>query len=290
MKQNKVIRQRLYTSYTSTLISVALVLFVLSLVGILLTSERALSNHVKEKVGFTLFLKHDVGESDMFELRKKIDAMEMVKSTEYVSAEEASRRLAETLGQNYIDLADGNPIPPSLEVHFYADYATPENFIKIEQQYKNHELVDSIHYDKSHVQNLNLNIEKLSLFLLVLSGLLLLISIVLIHNTIRLTVYTKRFLIKTMQLVGATNHYIRSPFLLRGAFQGFLSGLIAVLITSGILYVLKMGSYEIIKYLDLELLGIVFLSVILIGMFLTFVATFFALNKFLKLNQEELYI
>jgi len=124
----------------------------------------------------------------------------------------------------------------------------------------------------------------------VLSGLLLLISIVLIHNTIRLTVYTKRFLIKTMQLVGATNHYIRSPFLLRGAFQGFLSGLIAVLITSGILYVLKMGSYEIIKYLDLELLGIVFLSVILIGMFLTFVATFFALNKFLKLNQEELYI
>ena len=148
MKQNKVIRQRLYTSYTSTLISVALVLFVLSLVGILLTSERALSNHVKEKVGFTLFLKPDVGESDMFELRKKIDAMEMVKSTEYVSAEEASRRLAETLGQNYIDLADGNPIPPSLEVHFYADYATPENFIKIEQHYKNHELVDSTHYDK----------------------------------------------------------------------------------------------------------------------------------------------
>lgn len=289
-RQNKIIRQRMVTSYTSTLISVALVLFVLSLIGILLTSERTLSNHIKEKIGFTLFLKSDVREADMFELRKKVDAMEMVKSTEYVSAEEASNRLAETLGQNYIDLANGNPVPPSLEVHFYADYATPENFILIEQQFKNNELVDSIHYDRTHVQTLNTNIKRISLFLLALSALLFIVSTVLIHNTIRLAIYSKRFLIKTMQLVGATNHYIRSPFLLRGAFQGFLSGIIAVALTAGILYLLQTEASEIINYLDFELLGIVFLTVILIGMFLTFVATFVALNKFLKINKDELYI
>lgn len=289
-RQNKIIRQRIATSYTSTLISVALVLFVLSLIGLLLTSGRMLSNHIKEKVGFTLFLKQDVRDADMFQLRKTIDDMEMVKSTEYVSAEEASARLSETLGADYVDLADGNPIPPSIEVHFYADYATPENFVLVEQQFKNNELVDSIHYDRSHVQTLHSNIKNVSLFLLALSVLLLVISVVLIHNTIRLSIYSKRFLIKTMQLVGATNHYIRSPFLLRGAFQGFLSGLIAVSMTAGILYLLKVEAYEIIRYLDFELLGIVFLAVILIGMFLTFIATFFALNKFLKTNKDELYI
>lgn len=290
MKQNKIIHKRLLTSYTSTLISVALVLFVLSLIGLLLTSERALSKQIKEKVGFTLFLKPDIADADMFELRKKIDALEMVKSTEYISAEEASNRLAETLGKEYIDLADGNPIPPSLEVHFYADYATPENFILIEQQFKNNEYVDSIHYDRSHVQNLNSNIKKISFFLLILGILLLIVSIVLIHNTIRLSIYSKRFLIKTMQLVGATNHYIRSPFLLRGTFQGFLSGIIAVSMSIGILYFMHSQATEFVKYLDFELLGVVFLSVILVGMLLTFIATFIALNKFLKLNKDELYI
>ncbi|MCQ2959698.1 MAG: permease-like cell division protein FtsX [Bacteroidales bacterium] len=289
MKQNKVIRQRILTSYTSTLISVVVVLFVLCLVGLLLTSGRTLSNHIKEKVGFTLFLKTDVREADMFELRKKVDAMEMVKSTEYISAEEASNRLAETLGQNYVDLAEGNPIPPSLEVHFYAEYATPENFVLIEQQFKNNELIDSIHYDRSHIKTLDANIRRISWFLLALSALLFVVSIVLIHNTIRLSIYSKRFLIKTMQLVGATNHYIRSPFLLRGTFQGLLSGLIAVALTAGILYLLRTEASEIINYLDFELLGIVFLAVILIGMFLTFITTFFALNKFLKLNKDELY-
>ncbi|MCQ2607592.1 MAG: permease-like cell division protein FtsX [Bacteroidales bacterium] len=290
MKQNKVIRRRFLSSYTSTLISVALVLFVLCLIGLLLTSERAVSKQIKEQVGFTLFLKPDIAEADMFELRKKIDVMDMVKSTEYVSAEEASNRLAETLGQDYVDLAEGNPIPPSLEVHFHADYATPDNFVLVEQQFKNNEFVDSIHYDRSHIKNLNSNIKKVSLFLFVLGLLLLVVSIVLIHNTIRLSVYSKRFLIKTMQMVGATNRYIRSPFLLRGAFQGFLSGVIAVALTAGVLYLLKNASLETIDYLDIELLGIVFLTIILVGMFLTFVATFFVLNKFLKVNKEDLYI
>ena len=289
-RQNKIIRQRILSSYTSTLISVALVLFVLCLIGLLLTSERALSKQIKEKVGFTLFLKSDIRDADMFELRKKIDAMEMVKSTEYVSSEKANKRLAETLGQTYVDLAEGNPIPPSLEVHFYADYATPENFILVEQQFKNNELVDSIHYDRSHIQSLNSNIKKVSLFLLLLSVLLFMISVVLIHNTIRLSIYSKRFLIRTMQLMGATNHYIRSPFMLRSTFQGFLSGLIAVALTSGILYFMQAEGAEILKYLDFELLGVVFLSVILVGMLLTCIATFFAMNKFLKINTDDLYI
>ncbi|HON51615.1 MAG TPA: permease-like cell division protein FtsX [Bacteroidales bacterium] len=289
-RQNKLIQQRIISSYSSTLISVALVLFILSLVGLIVLNEHKISNHIKEKVGFTIFLKQDVKEADLQGLRKRLDAMEMVKSTEYVSAEEASKRLAVTLGKDYIDLAQGNPVPPSIEVRLFAEYATAENFVKIEQQMQGNEYVDTIHYDRLHIQTLNLNLKRISFFLLGLGLLLFGISIVLIHNTIRLSVYSKRFIINTMQLVGATNAYIRQPFILRGAFQGFVSALIAIALLSGFLFFLQKEIKDFIKYLDFELLGILFLSIILIGIALSTIATYFAVNRFLNIHKDDLYI
>jgi cell division transport system permease protein len=289
-RQNKLIQQRIISSYSSTLISVALVLFILSLVGLIVLNEHKISNHIKEKVGFTIFLKQDVKEADLQGLRKRLDAMEMVKSTEYVSAEEASKRLAVTLGKDYIDLAQGNPVPPSIEVRLFAEYATAENFVKIEQQMQGNEYVDTIHYDRLHIQTLNSNLKRISFFLLGLGLLLFGISIVLIHNTIRLSVYSKRFIINTMQLVGATNAYIRQPFILRGAFQGFVSALIAIALLSGFLFFLQKEIKDFIKYLDFELLGILFLSIILIGIALSTIATYFAVNRFLNIHKDDLYI
>lgn len=289
-RQNKLIQQRIISSYSSTLISIALVLFILSLVGLIILNEHKISNHVKEKVGFTIFLKEHVKEADLQGLRKRLDAMEMVKSTEFVSAEEASKRLAVTLGKDYIDLAQGNPVPPSIEVRLFAEFATSENFIKIEQQMQGNEYVDTIHYDRLHIQTLNTNIKRISFFLLGLGLLLFSISTVLIHNTIRLSVYSKRFIINTMQLVGATNAYIRQPFILRGAFQGFVSSLIAIALLSGFLFFLQKEIKDFIKYLDFELLGILFLSIILIGIALSTIATYFAVNRFLNIHKDDLYI
>lgn len=289
-RQHKSVRKRLISSYSSTLISVALVLFILSLVGLLVLNERKISNYVKEKIGFTIFLKEDVKEATMQELRKQIDAMDMVRTTEFVSSDEASNRLADMLGRDYIDLADGNPIPPSIEVRLYAEHAQVENFIRIEQSLKDNASIDAIHYDRMHIQVLNSNIKKINLMLLGLSFLLFAISIVLIFNTIRLSVYSKRFIINTMQLVGATHAYIRQPFVLRGAFQGFLSSLIAIAFLSTLLYFLQNEIKDFIKYLDFELLGVLFLSIILLGILLSTIATFFAVNKFLNIHKDELYV
>lgn len=288
--QNSVIRRRLATSYTSSLISIALVLFVLSLIGLIMMNEHRISNHIKESVSLTVFLKSDINEANQINFRKKIEAHEMVKSAEYVSAEQAAERLAETLGKNLVDLAGSNPVPPSIEIRLYSDYATVENFAVIEQDFQDNEWVDAIHYNRENVANLTKTIQQISFVLLILGALLFIISSVLIHNTIRLSIYSKRFIIRTMQLVGATNSYIRSPFIMRGAFQGALSALIAIGILSGILYFLQNNVKDFVKFLDFELLGILFLSLILVGMILSVVATFFAVNKFLRIHKDDLYI
>ncbi|HRS19418.1 MAG TPA: FtsX-like permease family protein, partial [Bacteroidales bacterium] len=158
------------------------------------------------------------------------------------------------------------------------------------QQMQGNEYVDTIHYDRLHIQTLNSNLKRISFFLLGLGLLLFGISIVLIHNTIRLSVYSKRFIINTMQLVGATNAYIRQPFILRGAFQGFVSALIAIALLSGFLFFLQKEIKDFIKYLDFELLGILFLSIILIGIALSTIATYFAVNRFLNIHKDDLYI
>jgi len=289
-QQSNTIKRRLLSSYSTTLISISLVLFLLSLVGLLILNQHKISNHVKENVGFTIFLEKNCKEADMHELRKRIDAMPFVKSSEYISPEQASMRLAETLGQDYIDLANGHPVPPSIEVRFIATHATSERFAEIESMMKDNNLVDSVHYDKVQIESLNTNIRKISMFLLGFSFLLFLISIVLIHNTIRLSIYSKRFIINTMQLVGATRNYIRAPFLFQGAFHGFYAAVIALSMLAGLLYFLQTELKEFSKYLDFELLGVLFLSVILIGMFLSLLATFFAVTKFLNIHKDDLYI
>lgn len=253
-------------------------------------SEHRISNHIKESVSLTIFLKTDVNEANQIAFRKKIDAHDMVKSTEYVSEEQANERLAETLGKDFLDLADGNPVPPSIEIRLYSEYATAENFSALEEEFKTEESVDSIHYNKENVANLSKTIQQISYILLLLSALLFIISTVLIHNTIRLRVYSKRFIIRTMQLVGATNSYIRSPFIARGAIQGMLSALIAIGLLSGILYFLQKNVKEFVNFLDFELLGILFLSLIIVGIVLSVIATFFAVNKFLRIDKDDLYI
>lgn len=292
--QNRLVRKRLRSSYTSTLISTALVLFLLSLIGFLVLNQQKITNHIREKIGFTIFLKENVNDANIQLISKTLDADNRIKSTDFVSMDEAKERLAKTLGKDYVDLVQGNPVPPSIEVRLYAEHATPDNFTEIEQNLKKdsrfESMIDSFHYDRLQVEKLNDNIHTISMFLLAFSALLFLISTVLINNTIRLSIYSKRFIINTMQLVGATRGYIRTPFLLQGAFRGVYSAVIALAMLTGLIYFLQTEVKEIVKYLDFELLGVLFLSVILIGMLLSLLATYFAVNKFLNINKDDLYI
>lgn len=288
--KNSALKYKLRTSFITTVISVSLVLLLLGVVGLLLLNAQRLSNYVKENIGFTIFLNENIKEVEMHRLQKELDAMEMVKSTKFITKEEAAQELIEDLGENFIDFLGYNPLPASISVKFYAKYATPENFQKIESQLTDYDEIKEVFYHKSLIHLVNDNIRKITIGLLGFSLLLFIISFVLINNTIRLTVYSKRFLIRTMQLVGATKGFIRSPFVLKSAGHGIISALLALIMLSGIIITLQNEFTEIASSIDIELIGILFVIVIILGAIISSVATFFAVNKYLNINSDDLYI
>src|SRR6056297_1571436 len=226
-KEPAVTKRRLRSSYLTS-ISITLVLFMLGVLGLLILNAQRLSEYVKENIGFSIILKENVKEVDVILLQKTLDAAEYVKSTKYITKEQAAKELQEELGENFIDFLGYNPLLASIEVHLYADYANPDSIKIIEQDFQQYELIKEVFYQKSLVSLVNENIRKISFIILVFSGLLFLIAIALINNTIRLSVYSKRFIINTMQLVGATRGFIRRPFLFRSVWQGIVAALLAI--------------------------------------------------------------
>lgn len=289
-QKNKALKYKLRTSFITTIISVSLVLLLLGLVGMLLLNAQRLSNYVKENIGITIFLKDNVREVDMHRLQKELDAMDIVKSTLFVTKDEAALELQQDLGENFIDFLGYNPLPSSINVKMYAEYATAENFQKFEEQIVKYDEVKEVYYHKSLIHLVNENIRKITAGLLGLSFLLFIISFVLINNTIRLSVYSKRFLIRTMQLVGATKGFIRTPFILKSAGQGILSAVISLIMLSGIIYTIKNEFIDIAGDIAYELIGILFIIVIILGAIISSIATFFAVNKYLRIKSDDLYI
>ena len=224
-KDTRISKRRLRSSYITSIISISLVLFLLGLIGILLINAKRLSDHVKENIGFTIILNENVKEVDILRLQKSLDAQEYVKSTEYISKEEAASELTEELGEDFIEFLGYNPLGATIDVRFYAGYANPDSISFIEGQINSFEEVKEVFYQKSLLHLVNENIRKISFIILLFSALLFLIAVALINNTIRLSVYSRRFLINTMKLVGATRTFIRRPFLYRSAGHGILAAL-----------------------------------------------------------------
>ena len=289
-KEAKITRFRLQSSYVTSIISISLVLFLLGLVGLLILNTRKLSDYVKENIGFSVILKDNVKEVEIIRLQKNLDATRYVKATEYITKEKAARELQEELGEDFVDFLGYNPLLASIDVHLYASYANPDSIAVIENDLQQYPQVKEVFYQKSLVHLVNENVKKISIIILLFSGLLFLIAVALINNTIRLSVYSKRFLIRTMQLVGATRGFIRRPFLYKGAVHGIIGALIAIglLVTS--LYFIQNEFKEIISLQDYRILAVLFVSVLLMGIIINWISTYFAVNKYLNIKTDDLYI
>ena len=204
----------------------ALVLFMLGLVGLLILNAKKLSDYVKEHIGFTIIVSAATNDADILRLQKQLNAFPSVKSTEYITRERAAKELTKEMGEDFVSILGENPLPPTIDVKLYADYANPDSIALLEKKTKAMPMVEEILYEKSMIHLVNENIQKISLIILGFSGLLFIIAIALINNTVRLLVYSRRFIIRTMQLVGATRTFIRRPILLQSLAYGFVASLI----------------------------------------------------------------
>lgn len=282
-------RRRLRTSYFSTVLSISLVLFLMGLMGFLLINARRISNNVKENIGFDVILKEDIKEAEIIQFRKLMDASDFVRSTRFISKDEAAKDLEQKIGEDFIKFLGYNPLSSAVEVKLKAEYAHPDSIGWIEKEMTQSTIVKEVFYEKNLVNMVNENVNKISFVLFGFTVLLLIISIALINNTIRLSIYSKRFLIKTMQLVGATPGFIRKPFLFRSIRHGVYSGMIAILLLGGSLYLLYNQVPELFVIEDLKLFGVLALSIIILGILISSISTLIAIAKYLKLKIDDLY-
>ncbi len=282
-------RRRYQSSKITTIVSITLVLVMLGLLALTIVHARKLSDYVRENIGFRVYIKDDAPVEDIIILQQRLDGSTFVKSSEYISPEQAARELTAELGEDFIEFLGYNPLPPSIDLRVKAGYANVDSLQVIENLLMQEIIVKEVFYQKSLVHLINKNIRRISIVLLGISGLLLLIAMALINNTIRLSVYSRRFIIRTMKLVGATRGFIGRPFILRGILQGFYSAVFAIILLSTMLYFLMKQVPELQSLVDIYMYVAVFFLVILTGMFLSWISTFFAVRKYLKMKEDDLY-
>ena len=287
--QKKVSKRKLQSSYLTTIVSISMVLFMLGLLGILVLNSKKLSDHVRENIGFSIIMNEGVKEARVMELKKNLDASDFVKYTEYITPEEAAAELQEELGEDFIGFLGYNPLLPSIDLRLNADYANIDSLKVIEAQLLQNSDIKEVYYQESLVEMINDNVRRIGVFILFFSVLLMIVATALISNTIRLAVYSKRFMIRTMQLVGATKHFIRMPFILTGILHGLIAALIASVALVSILYFLMQEVPELVNLQDFNLFAILFAFVILAGVFITWLSNLSAVNKYLKAKPEDLY-
>jgi cell division transport system permease protein len=287
--KNNSLYNSLLSSSASVVISLSLVLFVVGLLGLVLINAQRLSNYVKENVGFTIMLKADIAEIEIIKFQKELDAYAFVKSTIFVSKERATQDLQKDLGEDFVKFLGYSPLLASLDVKLNATYANTDSLNIIKNALNKNSNVHEVFYQKDLVDKLNKNINRLSVFLLTFCGLLFIIAFALINNTIRLSVYAKRFLIRTMRLVGATNNFIQKPFLIKGLYQGVYSSIFAIFMLIGSIQLVQGEVANILNITDLKIIGLVFIIIFFSGLFISWVSTYFAVRKFIKQNESELY-
>jgi len=281
-------KRRLKSSYLTSVVSIFLVLFMMGSLGLLIMSSKKISDYVKESFGFEVFMNENVKEADIKQLQKTLDSYDFVKSTDYITKERAAEILEEDLGEEFVSFI-GYTLPPSIDVRFIASYANNDSLAVLEKQLLENQNVKEVSYQKSLIHLVNKNLKKIGFIILIVSVLFLMIAIALINNTIRLSVYSKRFLIKTMQLVGATQGFIRKPFVIQGVIQGVISAFIAIGFLIGVLYFFKKNMPELIELHEIDLILTLFGFVIILGILISWLSTWFAVRKYLRIKTDNLY-
>ncbi|MFZ4522089.1 MAG: cell division protein FtsX [Bacteroidales bacterium] len=282
-------RRRIATSQITTVISITLVLFLMGLLGLILLHARTLSDYVRENIGFSIMIREGVKESGILQLKKNLDGQYYVKSTEYITSDKAAEKLKTELGEDFIGFLGYNPLLPTIDLRIKGPYANADTLRKIEKRLLAIPEIKEVYYQKSLVDEINSNIEKISLVLLGFTGILLFIAIVLINNTIRLAVYSRRFIIRTMQLVGATEGFIRRPMLWRSILHGFISAFIALLLLMLLTYFAIEEIPELAGLQDPPLLVVLVVFIFLLGAIISWFSTWLAVRKYLRIHTDLLY-
>ncbi|MFD2563233.1 cell division protein FtsX [Aquimarina rubra] len=282
-------KRRLISSYFSVVISISLVLFLLGLLGLLVLNTKKVADHFKEKIALTIYLKDTAKDVEIKQMEKSLALAEYTKSTTYISKDEAAEEHSKDIGENFMDFLGYNPLQNSIDVYLKADFVDQVKIDEITTSITKKDFVDEVTYDKPLISLLNDNIKKISFWVLLISGIFTFIAVLLINSSIRLSVYSKRFIIKTMQMVGATKRFIRKPFIWKSVRLGMIGAIVALIGVGVVLYYLDKAFPELALLSDEILLIGLFASVFGIGVLITWISTFFATQRFLNLRTDELY-
>ncbi|MCB0484370.1 MAG: ABC transporter permease [Flavobacteriales bacterium] len=287
--EEKFTRKQLRSSYVTVVISIALVLFMLGLLSLTILQAKRLGDYVKENIGFTVMMHGHVKEAEVLKMEKALKASTFIKSTEYIDSERAAAELQAQLGEDFVNFLGYNPLTASIDVRLKAEYTNPDSLKRFEAELLANPKVREIYYQRDLVSLVNENIRRISLVIFVFSALLLVIAIALINNSIRLALYSNRFIIKTMQLVGATSGFIKRPFVLRGILQGMLGAFIALALLTAILWYSRRELPDFFDIQNINLIAAVFGLVLLFGIIISWVSTSLALNRYLRMKTDKLY-
>lgn len=287
--ENRLIRRRLAGAWLSTVISISLVLLLVGVAGLLVTNARSVSDYFKENMQVSVLMKQEVGDDEAMEYVSDLDAKPFIKSTTFVSREQGAKEMTDLLGEDFLNVFEAAPIPVSVDVTLKADYVSSDSLEVVKNEIMKSPLVDEVVYQQSLVDKLNTNLRKISMVLGVFIVLLLFISFVLINNTVRLNVFSRRFTIHTMRLVGATKSFIRAPFLVQAVFQGLFSALLATLMLVGILFFVRSEFAQLFEVFRLDMLLIVIGVEILAGVLICVVSTALVVGRLVSLSKDELY-
>lgn len=280
---------KLKTSSLTVIVSLSLVLFMLAFVGWLLLNTKKLTDHYKENIGFQVYLKETATNSDIEKLRKDMDAAVYVKSAIYKSKEEAAEEMKKETGDDFIAFLGENPLPASININLKSEYANQDSVAWIEKEITTNRIVREVVYQKVLIDNINDNAKKIGMVVLAFAALLVIVAVGLINNTIRLSIYSKRFLIRTMYLVGATQGFIRRPFILKGIRNGVIAAVCAMALLAGCIYLMTIYIPDLLVAQDPNGLLVLFGIIILIGVFISGISTSLSIRRYLRLKAEDLY-
>lgn len=282
-------KRRLISSYFSVVVSIALVLFLLGILGIIVINAKFISKEFKEKVVLTIYLEDSSKRTEINQLKNNLLLSKYVKTTKFISKESAADFMKLEYGENFLDEIGYNPLKNSFEINFMADFVTTKRLDSISNQVIKKRFVEDVKYDKDLVSLMNSNVKKISFWILITCGIFTLIAVLIINSSIRLAVYSKRFSIKTMQMVGATKKFIRKPFILRNILLGIFGSILAIFGNIVFLYYVNVSFPELQIVKQLLEITYMFVGLFFIGIFISWLSTFWATQRFLNLKTNELY-
>ena len=287
--ENKLMRRRLVNAYLSSVVSISLVLLLVGVAAMLLVNTRSVSEFFKENLQVSVMMKQEVSDEEAAVFKNEIDSMRFVRNAELITKARGEKEMAEMLGTDFLSVFETSPIPVSIVVTLDADYVSRDSLKIVEKAMMKSPMADEVVYQKSLVDALNSNLNRISMVLGVFIALMLFISFVLINNTMRLNVFARRFTVHTMKLVGATRAFIRGPFLLRAAFLGLFASVIALVMLTGLLFVIRAEFAQLFEIFTLPRLLIVMGVVVASGLIICVISTWFVVNKLVSLDKDELY-